>query len=307
MHLPTIKQLKYLCALAEHQHFGKAAKACYVSQSTLSSGISELEDNLGVVLFERNNKSVRVTAVGKTICERARSILTDTEDLVATASAAKEPFTTELRLGVIPTIAPFILPKMLSHVRRAHPQFKIFIREELSEHLVHELQAGELDILLLALPYPAEQVTTEHLFYDDFLLAYQDKHPIGKKAKLKTTDLINEDLLLLEDGHCIRDHALDACRMKAEELHIPYQATSLNTIIQMVANDMGITILPKMAVDTQMLKGTHVKTRPFDEEKIWRSVGLMWRKRTPREDEFRAFGDLILESLKVKPNKSVKL
>jgi len=297
MSTPTLRQFKYLCAVADHQHFGRAAEACFVSQSTLSAGISELEDILGVCLIERDRKNVRITSVGSEVTERARQILTQTDDLVATAEAAHEPFTVEMRLGVIPTVAPFVLPKMLKSVRKKHPDFKLFIREDLSHHLVRELQAGELDLLLLALPYPAKGVDEEHLFYDDFVLAFEKHRDIARKRKVHTSDLQSQDLLLLEDGHCLRDHALDACKLKSNEVSIPYQATSLNTIIQMVANDIGITILPRMAVESRILQGTSVETRAFDEEKVWRSIGLMWRKNSPRQEEFRLLGQMVCEAL----------
>jgi LysR family transcriptional regulator, hydrogen peroxide-inducible genes activator len=297
VHIPTLKQLKYLCAVAEYRHFSKAAAACFVSQSTLSSGIHELEEILGVSLLERDKKNVRLTAVGRDITARATGILTSADDLVAAAHAAHEPFTTEMRLGVIPTVAPFVLPKILKHIRKIHPQFKLYIREDLSGHLVKELHAGELDLLLLALPYPADNVTEQHLFYDQFMLAYEKHNQIGKKKKLMTDDLINQELLLLEDGHCLRDHAMDACKIKAQDIRIPYQATSLNTIIQMVANDIGITVLPKMAVESKILQGTSVNTKAFNEDNVRRSIGLMWRKRSPREKEFQLFGGLISEAL----------
>ena len=296
-HIPTLKQLKYLVAVVDCAHFGKAAKACYISQSTLSSGIAELEDNLGIKLLERDSKGIRPTTIGVDIYHRAQQILTSTSELVTVASAAKEPFTTELRMGVIPTIAPFILPTMLGHIRKLHPKFKIYIREDLSKQLVSGLHAGDLDMLLLALPFPAENVVMEHLFYDDFLVAYQPSHQIADKKTLKISDLFEQDLLLLEDGHCIRDHVMDACRIKADAVQLPYQATSLNTIIQMVANDMGITILPKMAVDANILQGTNVKTRSFSEANVWRSIGLMWRNKSSRQDEFRALGQLIVDAL----------
>lgn len=297
VHTPTLKQLKYLCAVAEHRHFSKAAESCFVSQSTLSSGIHELEEILGVSLLERDKKNVRLTAVGRDITSRATDILTSAEDLVAAAHAAHEPFTTEMRLGVIPTIAPFVLPKMLKYIRKKHPQFKLYIREDLSGRLVKELHGGELDLLLLALPYPADNVTEEHLFYDEFLLAFEKHNAIAKKTKLGTDDLIDQELLLLEDGHCLRDHAMEACKIRTQDVRIPYQATSLNTIIQMVANDIGITILPKMAVESKILQGTSVSTKEFHENKVWRSIGLMWRNRSPREKEFQQLGGLISEAL----------
>lgn len=295
--IPTLKQLKYLCAVADQQHFGRAAEACFVSQSTLSSGIQELEEILGVSLIERDNKRVQLTAVGRDITHRARDILTATNDLVIAATAAHEPFSTEMRLGVIPTIAPFVLPVVLKHIRKSFPEFKLYIREELSGRLTEELQAGELDVLLLALPYPCERVVTEHLFYDDFLLAYEKHYQLASKRDLHINDIKNQELLLLEDGHCLRDHAMDACKLKPDDIHIPYQATSLNTIIQMVANNIGITILPKMAVDANILQGTGVVTRAFDEKGVRRSIGLMWRNKSPRHEEFQQLGQLICGAL----------
>jgi len=294
IHLPTIKQLKYLCAVADHQHFGRAAEACFVSQSTLSAGILDLEDILGVCLLERSKKQARLTAIGREITARARGILTAVEDLASAANAAHEPFTTELRLGVIPTIAPFVLPGILKHIRRRYPEFKLYIREDLSEYLVKELHSGALDLLLLALPYEAENVEEQHLFYDDFLVAYEKHNAIADIKKLGTKELKKQHLLLLEDGHCLRDHAMDACKLKAQDLRVPFQATSLNTVIQMVANDIGITILPKMAVDANILRGTDVVARPFDEKGVWRSIGLMWREKSPRDEEFRLLGELIV-------------
>lgn len=292
MHIPTLKQLKYLCAVAEHCHFGKAAEACFVSQSTLSAAISELEDNLGVRLIERD-KTVRLTTVGAEITERAQAILAASQDLVSAAGAAREPFSVEMHMGVIPTIAPFVLPKMLKFVRKRYPAFKLFVREDLSGHLIDELHAGKIDVLLLALPYPAEGVEAQHLFYDEFLLAFEKHHSIANNKKLVTKDLQNQDLLLLEDGHCMRDHAMDACKLHTDKIRIPYHATSLNTIIQMVANNIGITILPKMAVDARILQGTNVITRKFDEDKIWRSIGLMWRNHSPRHNEFTLLGEIL--------------
>jgi len=290
---PTLKQLKYLASLAEHRHFGKAAKACYVSQSTLSAGIQELEDILGVTLVERRSKNAQLTAVGEEVLRRGQGILTAMEDLVDVTRSATKPLSTRLRLGVIPTIAPFLLPSLVKLLQRRHPGFQLFIREDLSEHLLDSLHRGELDILLLALPYPAENVETLHLFYDNFLLGYCENEELDRAAEIHTRDLKGRELLLLEDGHCLREHALDACKLSTRDVNIPYQATSLNTIVQMVANGIGITLLPQMAVDSHLLTGTPVKTRPFAEKKVWRSIGLMWRKQTPRREEFELLGDYI--------------
>lgn len=290
---PTLKQLKYLCAVAEHQHFGNAAKACHVSQSTLSAGIQELEDTLNVSLVERNNRNVLLTGLGQDVVARSHNILVDVEDLVAMCDASGEPFTGKLRLGVIPTIAPFLLPKLLRQMRAKYPEFKLFIREGLSEPLVDALHAGELDILLLALPFPADNVDVMPLLEDEFLLASPANHPLATKGDLKTADLKGEDLLLLEDGHCLREHALEACKLRDNQISVPYQATSLSTIVQMVANGIGITLLPKMAVDAGITSGTDLITRAFEQSRVSREIGLMWRKKTPRQREFRLLGAFI--------------
>jgi LysR family hydrogen peroxide-inducible transcriptional activator len=290
---PTIKQLKYLLAVAEHGHFGNAAKASHVSQSTLSAAIIELEDLLGVALVERNNRRVILTVLGQDVVKRAQGILLEVEDLQALCQASAEPFTGKMRLGVIPTIAPFVLPGLLKRLRKQYPEFQLFIREDLSGHLIHALQHGELDVLLLALPYPADNVATMHLYDDEFLFACPKTHAMAARKKLSTEDLVSQDLLLLEDGHCLRDHALEACSLKDSEVNIPYQATSLNTIVQMVANGIGVTLLPQMAVDAKILIGTDVQTSHFKERNVSRSIGLMWRKKTPRVEEFRALGEFI--------------
>ena len=290
---PTLKQLRYLCAVSEHGHFGRAARACHVSQSTLSAGVLELEDVLGAPLVERNNRRVLLTPLGSEVIGRGRDILLQVEDLVSLCEASSAPFAGKLRLGVIPTIAPFILPRLLKNLRRQHPGFQLFIREEMSGPLLAALHRGELDVLLLALPYPADGVETMHLFEDDFLLASPRDHPLGRGQRVRTAQLRGEELLLLEDGHCLRDHALEACKLQDTEVSVPYQATSLNTIVQMVANGIGITLLPRMALDARILSGTGVRVAEFSERGISRAIGLMWRKKTPRQREFRLLGEFI--------------
>lgn len=290
---PTLKQLKYLCAIAKARHFGQAAKDCHVSQSTLSTAIHELEEHLGVILIERSNKRAHLTRLGEEVVSRSRDILVNVSDLVSLCNTSEKPFSHELRLGVIPTIAPYLLPSLLQLMRNEYPDFKLSLKEELSEVLVERLNNGELDVLLLALPYPSQGATTFHLFYDDFLLACPDNHPLASTHPLQLDDLDNQDLLLLEDGHCLRDHALEACKLNTNELSVPYQATSLNTLVLMVANGMGITLLPKMAIDAHILADIPVTVKHFMEEKVWRSVGLLWRNSSPRKDEFELLGKLL--------------
>lgn len=291
---PTLKQLKYLCAIADHQHFGRAAEACHVSQSTLSAGIQELEDTLSASLVERNNRNVLLTGLGQEVVARAHSVLVDVDDLVSLCAAAREPFSGKMRLGVIPTIAPFLLPHLLSDLRTDHPDFRLYIREDLSHHLVNALHAGELDVLLLALPFPAEGVEVMTLAQDDFLLASPKGHPLSGREQLATGDLRGEDLLLLEDGHCLRDHALEACELRGSQITVPYQATSLATIVQMVANGIGVTLLPQMSVVAGITAGTNIVVTPFKKPRVAREIGLMWRKKTPRRAEFRLLGEKVV-------------
>lgn len=291
---PTIKQLRYLCAVVEHGHFGRAARACHVSQSTLSAGILELEEVLGASLLERNNRSLVLTSLGEEVVARARALLLDVEDLVAVCQAAAEPLQGRLRLGVIPTIAPFLLPGLLTYLRRDYPKFSPFIREDLTEPLIDALHRGELDILLLALPVTAEGVETMVLFEDRFFLASPEDHPLAHQQHLSTADLQGQDLLLLEDGHCLREHALEACKLRGAEYTVPYQATSLTTVVQMVASGIGITLLPAMAVETGAMNTPGVALTPFRDAAVSRRIGLMWRRKTPRRAEFRLLGDCII-------------
>ena len=289
----TLKQLRYLCAVADRQHFGQAAGASHVSQSTLSAGILELEETLGVSLVERNNRKVILTPIGDEVVDRARELLVGIEDLVSVCAGAGKPFHGKMRMGVIPTVAPYLLPGLLKQIRHRYPEFQLFIREDLSQPLVDALQAGELDVLLLALPFPAEQVETMSLFEDEFLLAFPKSHALAAIETLRTADLKGEALLLLEEGHCLRDHALEACKLRDSQITVPYQATSLTTIVQMVANGIGITLLPQMAVGAGIASSTDLVIKPFKQAKVTRRIGLMWRKKTPRTVEFRQLGDVI--------------
>ena len=303
--LPTIKQLRYLCAVVEHGHFGKAARACHVSQSTLSAGILELEELLDVSLLERNNRNLVLTSLGEEVVVRARELLLEVEDLVSLCQASAEPFSGSLRIGVIPTIAPFMLPALLKSLREAHPHFRPFIREDQSQALIDALHRGELDILLLALPFPAEAVDTLDLFQDPFLLAMPRDHALAGRKAIGTDALRGQNLLLLEDGHCLRDHALDACHLRDSDISEPYQATSLTTIVQMVASGIGLTLLPAMSVQAGAVPLNEVAVTAFDNPEVGRRIGLMWRKKTPRQTEFRLLGDFIVTHSSLVANSSL--
>lgn len=293
--IPSFKQLKYLCAVAEHRHFSKAAEACHVTQSTLSAGIAELESQLGVIIFERNKKQVLITPVGEKLLQQARGLLGDMEDFIAIARASQEPLTGEVRLGVIPTVGPFMLPQMLTRLRIRYPRLKLFLKEGLSAELVQKLQQGELDLILLALPYPLPEMQVEKLFDDEFVLLLPPGHALQKQRKVSQQDLAGMKLLLLEEGHCLREHALEACHLQSKQTDLVYQGTSLHTLVQMVANGLGITLLPELAVKADILRDTGLEIRKFRESGVNRGIGLAWRQSDPRVRDYQALASFIRE------------
>ncbi len=291
--IPSIRQLKYLVAVAEHRHFSKAAETCFVTQSTLSTAIRELEQQLGVVIFERNRKSVLITPVGERLLAQARTILGEVEDFVCLARAERGSLTGEIRLGVIPTIGPFLLPRMLCDLRQAYNKLRLYLKEEISARLASMLTQGKLDVLMLAFPYPLRDVETTILFEDEFLLCMPSGHPLEREASVRQSQLRGESLLLLEEGHCLRDHALEACDLQSAETNLVYQGTSLHTLVQMVANGLGLTLLPAVAVAGDVLGDTNLPLRRFRSEKVCRRIGMAWRKSDPRRDEYRVLAEFI--------------
>lgn len=291
-YLPTLKQLQYLVALKEHGHFGRAAEACFVTQSTLSAGLRELESLIGITLVERTRRVVRFTPLGTRIAEKAQRILREAEELADMARAAGKPLAGELRMGVIPTIAPFLLPRLLPKLRKEWPDLKLYLREETSQAACESLHRGQVDCVLLALPYGCGDVDAAELFEDRLFVAF----PPGGRAPPPhiTADLIDaENLLLLEDGHCLKDHALAACNRPELRAEATMLGTSLHTLVQMVDNGLGITMMPQMAVDAGILNGTGVIARPLEAENPSRRIALVWRRNSPREKEFRLLGDAL--------------
>ena len=291
--IPSIRQLKYLVAVAEHRHFSKAAETCFVTQSTLSTAIRELEQQLGVVIFERNRKSVLITPVGERLLAQARTILGEVEDFVCLARAERGSLTGEIRLGVIPTIGPFLLPRMLCDLRQTYSKLRLYLKEEISARLASMLTQGKLDVLMLAFPYPLRDVETTILFEDEFLLCMPSGHPLEREPSVRQSQLRGESLLLLEEGHCLRDHALKACDLQSAETNLVYQGTSLHTLVQMVANGLGLTLLPAVAVAGDVLGDTNLPLRRFRSEKVCRRIGMAWRKSDPRRDEYRVLAEFI--------------
>ncbi|GIX15911.1 MAG: LysR family transcriptional regulator [Rhodothalassiaceae bacterium] len=292
IHPPTIKQLRYLVALAEHLHFGRAARACHVSQSTLSAGIQELEALLDADLVDRNRRRVSLTPLGEKVVAQARRVLEEVERLCAIAESQREPLSGPLRLGIIPTIAPFLLPPLMPALRQTFPKLQLYLKEALSAELCRALLAGELDVVLYALPYRCGGVEEEELFRDRFLAAF----PPGTDplpARIRTEDLDGHTLLLLEEGHCLRDHALAACSLPGVDPARSILGTSLLTLVQMVDNGLGVTLLPEMAVDGGILAGTGVRVVPLADPQAARVIGLIWRKGSPRREEFRRLAAFI--------------
>lgn len=288
-HLPTLRQLRYLVALAEHRHFGRAADACFATQSTLSAGLQELESLLGVSLVERTKRKVLMTPLGDEVAARGRELLRGAEDIADLARAHGKPLAGSLRLGVIPTIAPFLLPRALPGLRHLYPELKLALREDLTARLLDRLVNGDLDAAVLALPYEAAEVEMEALFTDPFVLACPPGHPLAALDVVGGGDLAGADLLLLEEGHCLRDHALAACSLPAPRRGEGILGTSLGTLVQMVASGMGVTLLPRLAVEAGILIGTDLVTRPLSGGGS-RLLGLAWRKSSARKDEFRLLG-----------------
>ncbi|MBR9973100.1 hydrogen peroxide-inducible genes activator [Magnetospirillum sulfuroxidans] len=291
--LPTLRQLRYLTALAEHLHFGRAAEACLATQSTLSAGLQELETILGVTLVERTKRKVMLTPLGEDVVVRARVVLRGAEDIADLAAASTEALSGPLRLGVIPTIAPYLLPQVLPHLRQVHPNLRLYLREDLTARLLERLATGDLDAALIALPWVSGEIETVHIADDAFVLACPPGHALAARPNLRAADLIGQDLLLLEEGHCLRDHALSACHLPGPAKGEGVLGTSLATLVQMVANGLGITLLPEMAVKSGVLAGTEVVTRPLMDAGS-RGIGLAWRPSSPRKAEFR----LLAEALK---------
>ncbi len=294
MALPTVKQLRYFVALAEHEHFGKAAAECFVSQSAFSTAIKELEQTLGARLVDRTNRQVTITAIGREIAVRARESLGGLEQLVELAQGQRKPLEAELRLGVIPTIAPFLLPSLMPRLRRTFPKLRLLLVEEQTERLHAKLLDGQIDLVLLALPYELRSTVVLPLFEDRFLLACRENSKLVDPDNFRLSQLAPETVLLLEDGHCLRDHALDACRVRSATQVSRFAATSLLTLVEMVDADLGITFLPEMAIGTGLLKHTRVKTYPLS-PRSHRTIGLAWRKGSARSPEFELFGDFVAE------------
>jgi LysR family hydrogen peroxide-inducible transcriptional activator len=293
-HFPTVKQLRYFVALVEQKHFGRAAAQCFVSQSAFSVAVQELESLLGANLVDRTNRRVTITATGQEIAVLAKLCLQDLTTLVEQARGHSKPLHGALQLGVIPTVAPFLLPRVLPALRRSFPELKLFLNEDLTEELHRQLLAGTLDLVLLALPYELAGVDELPLFHDRFRLAARADTTLVDPQDYRFSRLHAGSVLLLREGHCLRDHAIAACKIRNTRTTSRFSASSLLTLIEMVDADLGVTFLPEMAEDSALLHNTQVRTYPLG-DKSYRTIALVWRRGSTRAEEFKTLGRFIAE------------
>jgi LysR family transcriptional regulator, hydrogen peroxide-inducible genes activator len=291
--LPSLQQLRYLIALDEEKHFGRAAEKSFVTQSTLSASLRDLESTLDITLVERDKRHVAFTPIGLAVVARARDLVAQATDLAELCASSKHPLTGSFRLGVIPTIAPFALPKSLASIRVEYPKLRLLLREDLTAHCVERLLASELDAALIALPYdlpPA--IETLSLFEDEFLFVTADPKQGSAQSPLPVDKIDSDKLLLLEDGHCLREHAIAACSIKNAHTNRTFAATSLITLTHMVESGLGQTLLPELAIAGGVLSGTSLYARRFTPRGPARVVALAYRKTSARKEEIQMLGKI---------------
>ncbi|MFV0370012.1 MAG: hydrogen peroxide-inducible genes activator [Hyphomicrobiaceae bacterium] len=291
----TLKQLRYFDALARVQHFGRAAESCAVTQPALSMQIRELEQSLGVELVERTRSGVQLTDKGREIAERASRILGDVRSLIEFAQHCDRVLAGSLKLGVIPSIAPYLLPPLLPLVRKKYPELELHVRETQTANLIDELVAGKIDVMLLALPVEHADIETLELFADRFVLALPKQKKLSGGVRADKEMISGERLLLLEEGHCLRDQALSYCSLNQVESINTFGASSLSTIVEMVAAGYGITLLPEICLPIEM-RGRALDLVPFVEPEPFRKIGLAWRRTSPRQADFQELGRLLVEA-----------
>jgi LysR family hydrogen peroxide-inducible transcriptional activator len=291
-----LRQLRYLAALAEHRHFGRAAEACAVTQPALSMQIRELERLLGVELVERRPGEVVLTQIGLEVAQRGDRVLAGARDLVDFARHRGRLLTGRLQLGVIPTLAPYVLPKLLPVLQRRYPDLRIELRETQTKSLLDELARGSLDAVMLALPVHEAEIETIRLFDDPFLLGVPAGDPRPETARVTAAEVDRQQLILLEEGHCLRDQALAYCAGARRDAALSLGATSLATVLQMVANGYGVTLVPRVAVDVEV-RNERVKLLRFADPEPGRTIGLAWRRSSPRKVDFVALGQIVMETL----------
>ncbi|HEY5972557.1 MAG TPA: DNA-binding transcriptional regulator OxyR [Pseudoxanthomonas sp.] len=288
----NLRDLKYLLALADHRHFGRAAAACFVSQPTLSTQIKKLEEELGVSLVERAPRKVMLTPAGRDAADRARRIVAEVEQMKEAARRSQDPEAGTVRLGIFPTLGPYLLPHVIPRIRERFPNLELLLIEEKSDVLLSRLHEGKLDAALLALPVNDDQLHSEFLFEEPFLLAVPENHPLAQRDSLSLAELNDQKLLLLEDGHCLREQALEVCRLSGANEKSEFRATSLETLRQMVAANVGITLLPTLAIKPPVARSQNIHLLGFSDSHPSRQIAMLWRKSS-------AMGQFLLELSKV--------
>lgn len=296
----SIKQLHYALAIEKTLHFKKAAEACNVSQSALSTSINELEKQLGVAIFERNNKQVLVTGNGQKILDKAKRVKFELDELLQISQMHKQPFANEMTIGVIPTVGPYLLPKVLPEVRAQYPNFKLKIIEDQSHVLTEKVRAGEIDAAILALPYPVEGLMSFNFWEEDFYwVCHKDDCSIALR-EISSEALETEKLMLLKEGHCLKDHALEACKLQSTKSNTDFDSTSLHTLIQMVAGKMGTTLVPQMALDKLIYNEPELRAVHLKEPGPHRSIALIIRPNYVRTDELTLLKEIFTQQLMLK-------
>ena len=280
----NIRALQYLVTLAEVRHFSKAAELCYVSQPTLSMQIRKLEEELDVQLVERSPRQVMLTRVGEEVVQRCRSILSEVEAMKAVARRSRDPHSGLLRLGIFPTLAPYLLPHVVPEIRRRFPKLTLRLFEEKTEQVLDMLVQGRLDAGVLALPVGDDQLIARKLFDEPFVVALPDGHPLSRRKSLSLNELADQELLLLEDGHCLRDQALAVCQLAGASEQLDFHATSMETLRQMVAANTGITLLPTLAIKPPVSPTENLVIRPFRGQAPSRTIAMVWRKSSALTD-----------------------
>jgi LysR family hydrogen peroxide-inducible transcriptional activator len=290
-----LKDLRYLVALADTRHFGQAAARCFVSQPTLSAQLKKLEDYLGVQLVERHPRRIALTEAGQQVVARARRIIESSDEIVALAELQRDPLAGRLRVALLPTIGPYLLPLVAPRLRKKLPRLELMLYEYQTGPMLEHLQAGDIDLGILALPVPADGLAERKLFDEPFVVAVPEHNPLASRRSLKVADLNGETLLLLEDGHCLRDQALDVCSHSQVHEKQDFRATSLETLRQMVASGSGITLLPQLAASGAYGNARGMVTVPFTKPAPVRHIGALWRRTSARGTAIETVCDVIAE------------
>ena len=296
----NFRELEYLVALDEEEHFHRAAERCFVSQPTLSGQLKKLEEELGVLLVERNNRQVAMTQAGKAIAEQARKILSEMRAIKDMASYFHDPLVGDLHVGIIPTIAPYLLPIIMPALKKKFPKLKFWLYEYQTQQLLEKMKRGELDMLILALPIETHEFTELDLFREPFRLAVNKAEQLAKQTMINMGDISQREMLLLEEGHCLRGHILDACLLANISDSSQFQATSLETLRHMVGEGMGMTLIPELAVPAKTRKTDLIQYIEFSDPKPNRRIGMIYRKNSYREETFYEISELIKSVLPVK-------